>query len=196
MEPVGVTKIGSTSYDTVFVNTADMEVIPAVLPGGSAVTYPIGTALLDGTTVGTKAKYTNSPVVADEAVGTGNGTTTTFDLDYANVIASTVKGYVAGVQWDTSISVGTGAAGVDQIVFRIAPTNAAAIVADYTRYSSAKGVTGACVLMEAAATTVAGGNVTVNALVGGTVNSAKVKDSAAALVDSVFKDALNNVRFS
>src|SRR3989337_1679100 len=140
MEPVGISKIGQTSYDSIFVNTADMEAISAVLPGGSAVTYTKGTALVDGATAGTKAKYTNSPVVSDEAVANGDGSTTTFDLDNANVVAGTLKGYVAGVEWDVSLSVGTGTGGVDQIVFRVAPTNSAAVVADYTRYSSSKGV--------------------------------------------------------
>ena len=195
-EQVGVSKIGETTFSQIFTNTADQEVISAVLPGGSAVTYPLGTALVDGATIGTKAKYTNAPAIGNEAVATGDGSTTTFDLDQSNVLASTLKGFVAGVEWDVTLSVGTGAGGKDQIVFATAPTNSAAITADYNYHSSSKGVTGACILMAAEATTVAGGNVISNGLVSGTVNSSKIVDSAAAAVDSFFKAALPKIRFA
>lgn len=120
MEPVGVSKVGETTTSEIFVNTANMEAISAVLVGGSAVTYTKGTALKNGTTAGTKVKYTNADV---------------------------------------------------------SPT-------------------GLCILLENAATTVAGGNVITTALVAGTVNLDKIKDAAGAAVDAAFKAALNNVRFS
>lgn len=195
-EPVGVAKVGQTSTSEIFVNTADTEVISAVLPGGSAVTFTKGTALVDGATAGTKAKYTNATAVNDHATGTGNGTATTFDLGHANVIESSVKVYAGGAQQNATLSKGTGTGGVDQVVLAVAPATAVAVKTDYSYHASSKGAEGACILMEDAKTTVAGGNVIVSGLVGGTVNSSKVKDAAAAAVDSYFKAALNKVRFS
>jgi len=195
-EVVGVKKVGSTSFDEIMASTANMEAISAVLPGGAAVTFAKGQALIDHATVaGKKAKYGNATAVSDEAVGSGDGSDTTFDLDNAKVIPSTLKGYSAGNQKNASISVGTGTGGVDQIVFAVAPANGEAIVADYSYHASAKGVTGACVLLEDAETTVAGGDVVANALVSGSVKANKVKDSGGNEADSYFKDALKNLRF-
>jgi len=194
-EVVGVAAVGSTSISEIMASSAEREVVAAVLAGGSAVTYVKGQALIDSATNGKAQKYTNATAVNDEAVATGDGSTATFDLANSNVIASTLKGYDADVQENVSLSVGTGTGGVDQIVFATAPANAAAVTADYTCHASANGVSGACILLTDEATTVAGSDVVANALVGGSVRSGKIVDSAGNEVDSFFKAALNNVRF-
>ena len=196
-EQVGTKNLGSTSpFGKLFRGTLGPEdIVSAEFPGGSAVTFPMGSALRDSATAGQKAKYTNAISVNDEAVGTGNGTSATFDLGFANVIAKSLKGYSAGNQKNASISAGTGTGGVDQIVFAVAPANAEAIKADYDYYSNAVGAVGACILLEAVATTVAGGNVISDAARDGSVDKILVVDSASALVDQYFKDALSKVSF-
>lgn len=195
METVGFKKVGVTALKELLASTSDAEFISAVLPGGSAVTYAMGTALVNSATAGVKAKYTNATTVTSEAVATGNASTKTFDLAHAGVVASSLKGFVAGAQWNAKISVGTGTAGVDQIVFETAPTNAAAVTAKYDYHSTTVGTTGACILAEDCATTVAGGNVISNGLIEGNVKSALVLDSAGAAVDAYFKAAVPAVRF-
>lgn len=87
-----------------------------------------GSATLQGTV---QDDMTASIIINDEAVGTGDGSTTTFDLDHKDVIENSLKGYSAGNQKNASISKGTGAGGVDQIVFSVAPANGETIKADY-----------------------------------------------------------------
>lgn len=193
-EQLGVSYVGRAAWKQLVNSVSMVEFVSAVLAGGAAVTYLLGTALRNSTT-GLMAKYTNAGVITDEAVGTGDGSTTTFDLAHANVIAASVKARVAGVLRHATISAGTGTLGVDQLVFEVAPTNAAAITVDYDWYDSAYGATGACILAEDAATTVAGGNVTVNGLFKGSVKSSLVLDSAGNPVDQYFKDKLPEVRF-
>jgi len=73
--------------------------------------------------------------VAAEAVGNGDGATVDWDLNFAGVDGRTLLVQVNAVPvggW--VLSPGTGAAGVDQIIFNVAdaPALAAAITADYT----------------------------------------------------------------
>ena len=76
--------------------------------------------------------YTRTPVAA-EPVGTGDDSTTAFDLAQSRVDGRTLK-----VQLDAApaggwnLSPGTGTAGVDQIIFGTAPAGSVAITADYT----------------------------------------------------------------
>ena len=73
--------------------------------------------------------------VSGEAIGTGDTTTTAWDLDHSGVDGRTLLVYLGGTQvggWN--LSPGTGAAGVDQIIFGDAPA-AVAITADYTYQS-------------------------------------------------------------
>lgn len=195
-EQLGTKLVGSNTFKKLFRSVSGpTDIVPAVFPGGSAVTYAMGVALRNSATAGQKAKYTNAAAISDEAVGSGDGSTTTFDLDQSGVIASSFKAYVAGAQQNATISAGTGAGGVDQVVFAVAPVNAGAIKADYDYYGNAVGAAGACILMNDAATTVAGGNVTADACRDGSVDSAMVLDSAGAAVDSHFKAALPRVSF-
>jgi len=200
-EQIGHASVGSSTPDvSLFLNTSDREIISVTLPGAGAVSYAVGVALCKSSTVGEMQKYTNATSVADEAVGTGDGSTTTFDLDQANVIASSFKAYSANAQQNATISVGTGTAGVDQVVFAVAPANAAAITADYdwgaTAKSVAAGTDEPCLLNNAVTTTASSGKVITNGVVGGTVKNALCLDSAGAAVDSYFKNALKTVRFA
>ena len=196
MEQIGTKLVGSTTYKKLFKNSlGPNSIVPCILPGGSAVTYPMGAAMRNSATAGQKARYTNAIAINDEAVGTGNGTTTTFDLAQANVIAASLKGYSAGNQKNVSISVGTGAGGVDQIVFAVAPANTEAIKADYSYYGNAVGAVGACILMSDEETTTTSGNMTADGARDGSVDSSMVVDSAGVAVDSYFKAALPNVMF-
>jgi len=63
------------------------------------------------------------------------------------------------------------------------------------KYTNTGSTTGACILLTAEATTVAGGDVVANALVAGSVYAHKVVDSAGAEADAAFQAVLNNVRF-
>jgi len=70
--------------------------------------------------------------VSGEAVGSGTGSQTAWDLDYAGVDPSTLKVQLAGTAsggWN--YSPGTGTLGVDQIIFHDAPGSGVAITADY-----------------------------------------------------------------
>jgi hypothetical protein len=69
--------------------------------------------------------------VADEAVGTGNDSDKTFDLDHFGVVPDTLTVFVNDVETDVTLSAGTGTLGVDQIVFDDAPVQDAVITADY-----------------------------------------------------------------
>lgn len=195
-EQLGTKLVGSTTYKKLFkASLGPTDIVPCILAGGSAVTYLMGAAMRNSSAAGQKAKYTNAATVNDEAVGTGNGTTTTFDLANANVIASSFKAYVGGAQQNCTISAGTGTGGVDQVVFAVAPATGVAIKADYNYYGNAIGATGACILMSDEATTVAGGNITADAARDGSVDSSMVVDSAGNAVDAYFKAALPQVSF-
>lgn len=58
--------------------------------------------------------------------------------------------------------------------------------------------TGLCILLDDVTTTVAGGNVTANALVAGSVKQSAVTDDAGAAIDAAFRDheEMKNVRWS
>ena len=92
----------------------------------------------DSQTEVTLSAITRTQVVGF-AVGTGDGATKAFDLGSSGVDFRTLKVQVAAVPvggWN--LSPGTGAAGVDQIIFGDAPALGAAITADY--YWQAGGV--------------------------------------------------------
>lgn len=78
----------------------------------------------------------DSSVVADvvtEAVGTGNGTKTAFDLDHTDVIPASLEVRVDSVVTTAyTLSKGTGTGGVDQIIFTTAPADTKAVGADYS----------------------------------------------------------------
>ena len=195
-EQVGVKKIGSVSYpDEILVTTVDAELIAVTIAGGSNATYNKGAALIDGTD-GLKVAYTNATSVSGEAVGTGDGTTKTFDLANSNVIGDSLVVYIGNDQQRVTLSAGTGTGGVDQIVFDTAPANGVAIKADYDYHASSNGTTGACILVDDVTTTTTGGNVNADGLVSGTVKTSKIKDSAGNAVDKWFKAALGQVRFA
>lgn len=195
-EQVGVTKIGSVSYpDEIFANTVAAEIVSVVMAGGAAASYSKGLGLINGGD-GLKVAYANATEVTAEAVGTGDAATTTFDLVQSDVIESSLVVYIGNDKQRVTLSAGTGAAGVDQIVFSTAPASGVSIVADYYYHGSSVGVTGASILLDDVTTTVAGGNIDANAAVGGTVKTAKILDSAGAEVDTFFRDALTNVRFA
>ena len=193
MEQIGAAYVGKTSDSQLIASVSIIECIAATIVGNAAASYTKGLALRNGAS-GLKVAYTNAVVINDEAVGTGDGSTTTFDLAHANVIAASIKGYSAGNSKNVSISAGTGAAGVDQLVFAVAPTNAEAIKADYSYYGNAIGAVGACVLAIDVTTTVVGGNMTVNGIIAGNLKSSLVLDSAGVAVDQYFKDALPKLR--
>lgn len=195
-EQLGTKLVGTTTYKQLFKSSLGPDdVVACVIVGNAAATYLMGDAIRNSATSGLKKKYTNAAAVNDEAVGTGNGSTTTFDLAHSNVIAESLKGYSAGNQKNVSLSVGTGTDGKDQIVFAVAPANAEAIKADYDYHADSIGTTGACILMEDVTTTVGGGNVTADACRDGSVDSSKVLDSAGAAVDKYFKAALPKAMF-
>lgn len=70
-------------------------------------------------------------MVLDEAVGTGNDSSDTFDLDHAGVAGDTLVVLVNDVETAVTLSPGTGPGGVDQIVFDDPPVQDAVITADY-----------------------------------------------------------------
>jgi len=79
--------------------------------------------------------FTRTPVAA-EAVGTGDNSTTAFDLLNNGVDPRTIKVQLDAVGvggWN--YSPGTGVAGVDQIIFGVAPGTGVVITADYTHES-------------------------------------------------------------
>lgn len=104
-----------------------------------AVTVEPAFSAIPGVGVAVKRSITWGPTdgvtVVAEAVGTGDGSTTTFDLDHKDVDPGTLIGKVDGTAATCTLSVGTGALGVDQVVFAVAPTNGKAITADY-RYAN------------------------------------------------------------
>lgn len=70
------------------------------------------------------------------SIGTGDGSTTAFDLGHSGVDPHTLQVFVDAVQvggW--SFSQGTGASSKDQVIFGTAPAGSAAITADYTHQS-------------------------------------------------------------
>lgn len=197
-EQLGTKLMGSTTIKNLFKNTMGPDdIVPAVVVGNSAATYPMGAAMIDSATSGLKARYTNALNINNEAVGTGDGTTATFSLAHANVILSTLKPFLvaSGALLKFTLSVGTGAAGVDQIVFDIPPANAAVFQADYSYHNAVAGIAGACVLMRAVTTTVGGGNVTADACMDGAVDTSMIVDSAGVAVDAYFKAALPDMLF-
>ncbi len=194
MEQVGIKLVGTTALKGLLSSTGEVAFKSCTIVGNAAATYPMGAAMVNST-AGLKKRYTNAVSVfaTPEAVGTGNGSTKTFDLAHANVVASSLKGFVADAGWGCKISVGTGTAGVDQIVFAVAPTNLAAITATYDYHADP--IVDPCILAEDVTTTVGGGNVTTNGVYQGHVVSDLVVDSAGAAVDSYFKAALPLVAF-
>lgn len=69
-----------------------------------------------------------------EASRTGDGATTTFDLNHDSVDPEKMDVTVGGAaEYDWSISRGTGTDGVDQIVFDAAPADTSAIEINYKR---------------------------------------------------------------
>lgn len=112
-------------------------------PKAFALRRKYGTTVVGGATVGDRLDdpsehdtwYGGSPRF--EAVGTGDGFTTNFDLDRAGT--KNHKVYVAGVlqtlTTDYVIGVGAGGGGVDRIEFTGAPAGAAAITCIYDNYA-------------------------------------------------------------
>lgn len=193
MEQVGTSYKGSTTYTNLFKSSlGPTDVIAAVLKGNAAVTYNMGSALIDDpANAGCKKKYTNGDArVSGEAVANGDGSTVAFDLDNANVVPGTLVCTVNGVIAMCRLSSGTGTSGVDQVIFNAAPGNGLAIVANYVVKPA-----GACILMTNQATTVGGPNVTADGCRDGSVDTTLIKDSAGALVDADFKAALPKVVF-
>lgn len=193
-EQIGTKLVGSTTFSQLFKSSlGPNDVIACVVVGDNAATYPLGAAMVNSTTGGLKRRYTNAASVNNEAVGTGDGSTTTFDLAQSNVIASSFKAYGSANQvFKGTISAGTGAGGVDQVVFDIAPASGA-IKADYDYHTTP--LNGPCVLMKAITTTNPGPKVTEDGARDGSVDTALVLDSAGAAVDSYFKAALPKMVF-
>jgi hypothetical protein len=193
MEQKGTKLVGSTTFRKLFRSSlGPLDIIACVLKGNQAATYIMGMAMIDDSAnPGFKKRYTNATIVSDENVGTGDGSTTTFDLANANVIADTLHAYDSdGDELAHALSVGTGDGSVDQIVLEVAPASGAIKVNYRTGVT-----TGACILMNDAATVVGGGNLTMDGARDGSVDSTLVVDSADADVDDAFKSALPKVMF-
>lgn len=197
MEQLGTKITGSTTFKKLFKSSlGPTDIISAVVPGNSAATYGMGVALVNHSTSGLKKKYTNATVTNDAVVGSGNGSTKTFDLTVAAVIGDSLKAYVAGAQQNVTLSAGTGTGGVDQLIFNVAPASGTNnILADFSYHADTIGATGACVNMYDAATIVGGPQVTLDGARDGSVDSLMVLDSAGNAVDKWFKAALPRMSF-
>jgi len=80
-------------------------------------------------------KFPTSYKVTAEAVGTGNGSQTVFNLDYFPVDITTVKVYVNGVLRTTGVTIVNDLTNeIAKITFAPAPTAGAVITADYEYY--------------------------------------------------------------
>ena len=194
-DQIGIKRIGTTALKELVSSATGLCWTSVVIEGNANATYGMGAALKNGDN-GFKVPYPNDAVVVTaEAVGTGDGVTTTFDLDNDNVIAGTLKGYVDGVLASATLSRGTGVGGADRIVFAVAPANEKAATADYKYATATVDIVGACILGEDVTTTVGGGNVSTFGLIKGNVKTSMVKDSGGELVDKYFKAVLPMVRF-
>lgn len=69
-----------------------------------------------------------------EYVGRGDAATTTFNLPCIGGSSGTTTVYVNGVETSVTFSSGTGADGLDQIIFNPAPAAGATITASFTGY--------------------------------------------------------------
>lgn len=193
MEQYGASYVGRTSDSQLISSMSTLELIAATIVGNAAATYTKGLGLRNGAN-GLKIAYTNAIAVTNETVGAGDGSTTTYDLDHSKVVASSLKVWdSAGKEVVATLSAGTGAAGVDQIVCKIAVASGN-IKAAYDYHSGGYDATGACVLAEDVTTTVGGGNVITNGIIAGNLKSSLVLDSAGVVVDQYFKDALPKLR--
>lgn len=191
-EQNGSSFMGSSSFDELFKSSlGPKDIISCVIKGEQVATYLLGTAMIsDAANPGLKKKYTNGAGISDESLA-GDGSTVTFDLANDNVVASTLRIHNAtGERLSFSFSKGTGTAGVDQVTFEVAPTGTV-----YANYSTDVHLAGACVLMKAVTTTATSGNYTADGARDGSVKSEKVLDSAGALVDENFRNALPTMKF-
>jgi hypothetical protein len=194
-ERIGHKYIGSTSTKELFKTPKGPDdVISCHIKGAQALTLLKGYAMVDdAANAGYKKRYKNATNVASENVGSGDGSTTTFDLANDNVVANSIRAWdAAGDQIPCSISVGTGAAGVDQVVFDKAPASGA-INVTYKHHEN--GIAGPCVLMDDVTVTTSMGDVSADGARDGVVDTSLVLDSADAEVDDYFKDALKNMSF-
>jgi uncharacterized protein (TIGR02217 family) len=80
-------------------------------------------------------KFPTSYKVTAEAVGTGNGSQTVFNLDYFPVDTASVKVYVNGILRTSGVSIINDLTNeLAKITFSPAPANGAVITADYEYY--------------------------------------------------------------
>lgn len=94
--------------------------------GAYSVTF--NTAPSNGASITADYTYwTYGTYVSDEAVGTGDDSTKTFDLDHSNIGLLDLKVYLDGTETKDFIVTVKG-----QITFTTAPANGVAITADYT----------------------------------------------------------------
>lgn len=75
--------------------------------------------------------------VYGEAVGTGDGGTTVFDLGRGNAVEASLEVYVDGTLTSVTFGDGTGTGGLDAITFAVAPTLGQVITANYDVTSEA-----------------------------------------------------------
>lgn len=92
---------------------------------------------------GRRNKWYASGVIRGEAVGTGDGATTTFNLDWYPVKVGSLVVYVDSTPTAVTLDAETG-----QITFGAAPANGASITADYALEMEALGTKGNAVIPE------------------------------------------------